>query len=150
MTPQETAHQLLEWKRLVETMPDAVRDAIPLRLWDRTKLYALDLPVREFPVSDLRWMLDIPLWAGDGIPFRVTPNQVLASPDCYPEQYRRVQAADLSFPLHVYWHNDRWTILDGVHRLLKATMEGRAIITAMVLSAGDYQSILVPANEAHD
>lgn len=148
MTSQDTTPQLLEWKQLVETMPCSVRDAIPLRLWDRTKLYALDLPVREFPVSDLRWMLDIPLWAVKGIPFQVTPNQVVASPARYPEQYRRVQAADLSFPIHVIWHNDRWTVLDGVHRLLKATMHGQAVINAMVLSADDLRDIRVSDIEA--
>lgn len=145
MTSPDTEHQLREWKRLVETMPDAVRNAIPLQLWDRTKLYAMDLPVQEFPVFALGWMLDIPLWAVDGVAFQVTPNEVLAYPGKVPEQHRRVLAADLSFPIHVTWHNGRWTILDGVHRLLKATMEGNAHIAAMVLSEEDFQGILVPS-----
>lgn len=144
------AQNLREWERLVASMPGVVREAIPLRLWDRTKLYALDLPLREIPIDDLRWMLDIPLWAVDGIAFRVAPNQVIANPVRYPEQYRRVQGADLSFPIHVVWHNDRWTILDGVHRLLKSSRDGHTHIAAMVLSKDDFQRILVSDNEADE
>lgn len=150
MSSPEAERLLSEWKLLVETMPNAVREAIPLHLWDRTKLYALDLPVRKIRISDLRWMLDIPLWAVDGIAFRVTPNQVLAYPDRYPEQYHRVLTSDLTFPIHVIWHNDRWTILDGVHRLLKAVIEGRASISAMVLSGDDYRTILLLGDEVDD
>jgi hypothetical protein len=33
-------------------------------------------------------------------------------------------AADLGFPLDLLFRNDRWVILDGVHRLLKADLLG--------------------------
>jgi hypothetical protein len=108
----------------------------------RKRLYTLDLPVRELSVADLRWLLDVPLWAVDGIPFRVTPNEVARDPEAWPEQCRRTLDADLSWPIHAMRHNGRWTILDGVHRLLKATMEGREAIEVMMLGPEEYRSIL--------
>ncbi len=123
-------------------MPASVRSAIPLALWNWEGLHALDLPARDMPVDEFRWMLDIPLWAVDGAAFQVTPNQVLGDPTTFTEQYQRTRNADLSWPIHVLWHNDRWTILDGVHRLLKASHEERTVIASKVLSDEDYRDIL--------
>ena len=50
-------------------------------------------------------------------------------------------AADLGRPIHLVEHNGRLVVLDGVHRLLKAALEGRAAIDAMVLSQEDLESI---------
>lgn len=136
----------VEWQRLLTIMPASVRAAIPLNLWNRDRMYALDLPVSEISVTDVRWMLDVPLWGVDGgIPFQVTPNQVISDRAKFADQYRRTLAADLAWPIHVMWHNDRWTILDGVHRLLKAEMLGHDTIRAKVLTDEDYASIVHPA-----
>jgi hypothetical protein len=123
-------------------MPDSVRDAIPVRLWDRERLHALELPVVEMPVADLLWLLDIPLWADAGEPFRLTPIEVGAHPDRFPDQWARTTAAGLAWPIHVLRFNGRWPILDGVHRLLKAKVLGLSTIPAMTLSEQDYLGIL--------
>jgi hypothetical protein len=69
---------------------------------------------------------------------QVTPAQVKVDPAHYEEHYQRTVAADLGYPLDLLLRNDRWVILDGVHRLLKADVLGlgnvrvRRLPTAML------------------
>jgi hypothetical protein len=89
---------------------------------DKARLWLLDLEIEDFPVERLRWHLTLPWWTGDAGPFTVRPANVLAHPRRYPDHYARTLNADLRYPLHVVLNNRRWTIIDGVHRLLKAVM----------------------------
>lgn len=111
--------------------------------WSLDRLHALDLPVVELPVADLAHHLDLPFWAYDG-PFHVTPHQVAADPVTYHAQYERILAADLSHPIDVVRRPDnRLTILDGIHRLLRAALEDRRTITARVLPWSALDDIAV-------
>lgn len=102
--------------------------------WDLDLLHALDLPVVELPFADLADHLDLPFWAYDGRPFQLTPHQVAADPVTYRDQYERTLAADPSHPLDVVRRPDnRITILDGVHRLLRAELEGQTVVAVRVL-----------------
>lgn len=111
--------------------------------WDVERLHALDLPTVDLPVADLAHHLDLPFWAYDG-PFQVTPRQVAADPVTYRAQYERTLAADLRHPIDVIHRPDnRLTILDGVHRLLRADLEHHSTITARVLPWSDLDHIAV-------
>jgi hypothetical protein len=106
-------------------VPPVLRDVILDFVWDRERLWGLQLPEQEVPVSKLRWHLTLPLWSFEGLPFSVSPEQVLTDPARYWAQYERTMAADLSLPLHVVARpRRRLTILDGTHRLLKAQSLG--------------------------
>jgi hypothetical protein len=112
--------------------------------WDLELLHALDLPTVDLPVADLAHHLDLPFWAYDDRPFQVTPRQVAADPVTYRAQYERTLAADLRHPLHVVRRpDDRITILDGVHRLLRAKLEGRVDVAACVLPWSELDRIAV-------
>ncbi|MFD3406768.1 hypothetical protein ACFWUU_39150 [Kribbella sp. NPDC058693] len=112
--------------------------------WDLDLLHALDLPVIELPVTDLAHHLDLPFWAYDDRPFQLTPHQVAADPVTYQDQYERTLAADLHHPLDVVRRpDDRLTILDGVHRLLHAELEGRTVVAARILPWTDLDRIAV-------
>jgi hypothetical protein len=50
-------------------------------------------------------------------------------------------AADLAYPIHLVEHKGRLVVLDGYHRLLKATIQGRREIDGMVLNQQDFDSI---------
>ncbi|MFG1907610.1 hypothetical protein [Kribbella sp. NPDC048928] len=111
--------------------------------WDVDLLHALDLPTIELPVAELAHHLDLPFWAYDG-PFKVTPHQVAADPLTYQAQYDRTLAADLRHPLDVVRRPDnRLTILDGIHRLLRAELEGRTTVSARVLPWSALDQIAV-------
>lgn len=105
---------------LWDAMPAVLRDVIVDFHWDLERLWQLDLSVTRVPVAALRWHFDLPMWQYEGAHFAVSPAEVAADPIRYREQWDRTMAADLRHPLHVLVRPDRLTVLDGVHRLLKA------------------------------
>jgi hypothetical protein len=94
--------------------------------WDRGRLHALRLPVEDVAVADLRWQLDLRWWKHADRHFAVSPNEVRADPVRHSTHWERTLAADLAYPIHLAeTAPGRWTILDGVHRLLKADVLGQ-------------------------
>jgi hypothetical protein len=111
--------------------------------WSVERLHSLDLPSVDLPVADLAHHLDLPFWAYDG-PFQVSPHQVQQDPLKYQAQYAHTLAADLRYPLDVVRRQDgRMTVLDGVHRLLRAEMSGFEVVRARVLEWNELDRIAV-------
>ena len=110
--------------------------AVPFQ-WDRERLWGFEKPVSYLPLAELEWHLDVPFWAHQGAPFQLTPNQVQLSPDVYQDQFRRTLGADLKHPLVVMRWRRRWTILDGVHRLLKSQLVGVDPVPVRVLNRSE-------------
>jgi hypothetical protein len=131
----------VSWEELLAMTPEVIRETLPMVAWNIGRLWALELPVRQVAVQELAWLFDLPLWQLNGVRFQVSPRQVRDDPAGFPDHLRRVMAADLGRPIHLVGHNGRLVVLDGFHRLLKAALEGRAEIDAMVLSQGDLESI---------
>lgn len=91
--------------------------------WSEKKVWALSYPVLEVPMKELRWHFDIPFWnKPNGGYYDLTPNEVLANPEKYQEEYKRILNADLSHPVDIMTNKGRWLILDGLHRLVKFKM----------------------------
>ncbi|WP_020577948.1 hypothetical protein [Actinopolymorpha alba] len=109
---------------LQHLLPPVLKDVTLDFHWDMERLWALDLVVTEVAVAELDWQLQLPMWAYDGQFFAVSPAEVAADPERYHEQYARTLGADLRYPLHVLDRPERLTLLDGVHRLLKARLLG--------------------------
>ncbi len=117
--------------------------AIPFQ-WDRDRLWELDTPISYLPASELEWHLDVPFWAHDAVPFQLTPNQVRLNPNGYQDQLRRTLDADLNHPLVVMRWRRRWTILDGVHRLLKSTLVGVDPLPVRILGPSEFWRVAQP------
>ncbi|MFD0690901.1 ParB N-terminal domain-containing protein [Actinomadura fibrosa] len=126
---------------LLAMMPEVLKQTLPLVPWKIERLWRLELPVRRVAVQELAWLFDLPLWQLNGERFRVAPRQVRDDPQRYPDHLRRVMASDLNYPIHLVEHNGRLVVLDGFHRLLKASIEGRTEVEAVVLSPTDLRSI---------
>jgi len=105
--------------------------------WDVRKLWTADLPVELLRIADLEWLLDLPFWNDGARKLAVCGRDVAADPERYAAEYRRTLAADLSYPINVIWLRDRWTIMDGVHRLLKAHLLRRSTILAKLAYSDD-------------
>ena len=91
--------------------------------WDNDKVWALNFPVEEIPLSDLAWHFEIPFWnLADN--YNLSPNQVISDPEKYKVEYDRTMNADLSYPIDIMENKGRWLILDGLHRLVKAKILG--------------------------
>ncbi len=92
--------------------------------WDERKVWKLDVPAEEMPISDLTWHFDIPfIWSKPDGYYDVKPSEVIDHPDLYPEEYERTMRSDVTFPIDIMWWKERWLILDGLHRLMKQSIQ---------------------------
>jgi len=125
-------------------LPSPPPDLEPFLLrfdWDEHLLWSLDLPVEDFPTRALAWHLDLPWWKGESGLFTVRPRAVIHYPSRHPEQYARTLNADLRYPLHLTLNEGRWTIMDGIHRLLKAVMLNRDHVAVRKVPASAFEVI---------
>ena len=109
-------------------VPHALRGVLLDFHWELNRLLALDLLLEEVTVWDFTWLLYLPFWRERDELFVLTPNHVRERPDEHVEQWARTLGADLNAPVHIIERHGRLVILDGVHRLLKATIVGRDTI----------------------
>lgn len=99
--------------------------------WSQKKLWSLALSSRSMEISALTWLLDYPIWASDPPEklYDLSPAQVIDNLETYPKHALRIKEADTSFPLHVMYWKERWAIMDGFHRLIKAHLAGEKTIS---------------------
>jgi hypothetical protein len=82
-----------------------------------------DVPVIELDLGEVVWMLDLPCWEDEN--GRVRPLDVVAGP-----HLELVEQADLSEPIEVVWQDDRYVVVDGLHRVLRAARLQRRTLPA--------------------
>lgn len=93
--------------------------------WDAESVWPLDVPTEMMSADELTWHFEIPYWSKPGGFYDLSVDEMLADKQVYSEHYERVLKADTSYPIDVMWQDDRWVILDGLHRLVKLVNEGR-------------------------
>lgn len=110
-------------------LPDTAVAAGFSAWWQGPALLAAsrDLPVEQVPVSEYRFVLDV-RWQ----PSHQTMNEVRMRGSA-SRSWRRAMAAGLEHPVILARRPDRWTVLDGYHRLLKADVLGHRTIRAVRL-----------------
>ncbi len=129
---------------LLSELPPELKGVILDFHWDVELLHCLDLPATDLQVAELAWHLRLPFWSRDRRPFQVSPLQVAANPEVHAEQYARTMVADLRYPLDVVRRPDgRITILDGVHRLLRAHLDGLESVRVRILEWEELDAIAV-------
>lgn len=80
----------------------------------------MDIPVEEMDISELAWHFSVPFWSTPTGYYDLTPNQVLSDPKKYKIEFDRTMKSDLQHPLDIMLWKNRWLLLDGLHRLVKA------------------------------
>lgn len=111
--------------------------------WDEKKVWALDLPIEDMDINELTWHFDIPfLWTRPDGYYDLKPIDVLGNPEKYKDEYDRTMSADLSHPIDIMRWRGRWLILDGLHRLMKASLEGQKTVKVRKVSQGLIPKIL--------
>ena len=129
---------------LLDAMPASLRAVMPHFLWSHDRLWALKLRAEPVTVDELRWHLALPMWSFAGVPFAISPEQVRTDPSRFHVQYARTMAADLTFPLHALVRAGRSrTLLDGVHRLLKADLLGHAMVAVKDIPSARLDKIVI-------
>lgn len=106
-----------------ENIPQIIKDVGFDFNWSEEKVWALNIPVDEINIEELTWHFGVPFLEQDGV-YNLKPQDVIDSPDTYPKEYKRTMNADLSYPIDIMENKGRWLILDGLHRLMKATIAG--------------------------
>jgi len=107
-----------------EEWPQVIQDVGFDFSWDEKKVWGLQEPVTRMPTKDLLWHMDIPfLWEARGT-YNLTPREVLEHPELHKKEFERTLRCNLSYPIDIMQQNGRWVILDGLHRLMKARMQG--------------------------
>ncbi len=105
--------------------PQVIKDVGFDFRWDSKKVWALDIPAEEMDMQDLIWHFDIPFWEiEDTDDYNLTPWEVINEPEKHSPHYKKVQEADLKYPIDIMENKGRWLILDGLYRLVKAHMQG--------------------------
>jgi hypothetical protein len=130
----------------MKVLPDILADHILPFDWDVRRVWTQEAVVSRWPIADLAYLLDLPLWSsvpGRGMLFDISPREVLASLERSPHQHLRVLQADVAFPIDLLRYQERHWILDGVHRLAKLALVGEHFVNVRIHSEAIIPRILV-------
>ncbi len=107
-------------------LPDILNTGFKI---DEPKLWAIDIPVEEIPISEIEYNLDIPYLEKEGTDdWNLTPRMLIKNFDKEFYHAKEVNKADLKHPIEIYLHKGEWIILDGIHRFTKAVRLGHKTI----------------------
>ena len=90
--------------------------------WEEEKVWKLSIPVTKIDISELTWHFDIPFHWHQGGVYNLKSRDIIDNPEKYKEEYERTMKADLKYPIDIMKNKWRWLILDGLHRLMKASI----------------------------
>jgi hypothetical protein len=108
---------------------------------DEPKLWAVNVLVEEIAISEIDYNLDIPYLEQEGTDdWNLTPRMLIDNFDKEFFHAKKVNEADMKYPIEIYLHMDKWIILDGVHRFAKAVKLGHKTIKVRKISAEIAQS----------
>ena len=105
-----------------DTFPQIIKDVGFDFSWSEKKVWTLDVPTEEMALAELAWHFDIPFLWHDGGVYNLTPREVLENAETYQKEHERTMRADLAHPIDIMRNKGRWLILDGLHRLMKASV----------------------------
>lgn len=110
--------------------------------WDEEKVWKLNVPVTDMDIKELVWHFDIPfLWYKGGV-YNLTPREVIENPRKYEDEYQRTVRAELKYPIDIMENKGRWLILDGLHRLMKAHIQGTETVNVRIIPRDKITEIL--------
>lgn len=108
-----------------------------------TKLWALDILVEDMRINELEANLDIAYLEKEGTDdWNLNPRELIQAPEKNPSHFKKIQAVDMKYPIHIYFFDGSWKILDGVHRYCKAIMEKRKTIAVRKITDSMIPEIL--------
>lgn len=110
-------------------VPDIIKEVGFDFSWDERKVWELDVPIEAMPIDELTWHFDVPfIWSKPDGFYDVNPREVIEHTDQYPEEYQRTLEADAVHPIDIMFWEKRWLIFDGLHRLMKQSIEGKRMV----------------------
>ena len=116
---------------------------------DENNIYSVDMmmayvnqdhpPIIQVSLEEIDWQLDQLVWG------TYSPRQVIDKPHTkkYAENRERIRKADLSFPIFM---TSQYKIIDGYHRLIKATETKQTKIKAYIFSPTLMRKFIINKN----
>jgi hypothetical protein len=83
-------------------------------------LYSKDLPVKNLSIDKLKWI----------IPYTTVDKN-------------RVESSDTNIPILITKWNNKWVVLDGIHRLVKSKNQDKKSIRVKIISTQFLKSIKI-------
>lgn len=111
---------------------------------DPRKIWVLELPVIILPTARLAWHLELPFWSSENGFYDLSPRELLANPKRSAFHYQKVINADLNLPIDFTFYKERDKIIDGLHRLTRATLLGFQDVKARFLPLDMVLEIVRP------
>lgn len=105
-------------------LPQIIKDVGFDFRWDVRKVWLLDIPAEDMPITELTWHFDIPFWSTPDGFYNLKAKDVIDHRDENQAEYDRTMQADTSHPIDIMQWRGRWLILDGLHRLVKFSIQG--------------------------
>lgn len=92
-------------------------------------LWQEEIPVEEIPLEDLAHNLDILYLESIGTDdWNMSPRMLLENFEREIPHATKVNNANMSYPIEIYFFKGQWIILDGVHRFTKAHLLHKSTI----------------------
>ena len=125
-----------------DELPDIIKEVGFDFDWEEEKVWQLNIPVTEMDIKELTWHFDIPFhWHKGGI-YNLTSREIIENPEQHKEEYGRTLKADLKYPIDIMQNKGRWLILDGLHRLMKAYIQGINKVNVRIIPRDKIQEIV--------
>ncbi len=110
---------------------------------DMQKLHALDLPAEEIEIKELLWHFDLPFWERDNTDdWNLTPQETLENKEGTSDHQKKIEEANLNYPIYIIRRKGKWVVLDGLHRLAKAYKLKQEKIKAMIVPESKISELL--------
>ena len=125
------------------SLPKIIKDTCLDFKWNTEKVWKLNIPVESMLISELSWQFDLPFWRYNRIKYAITPKQVINEQKKYKDQYDRIMSSDLKYPVDIMKNKkDKWEMLDGLHRVVKAKILGHETIEVRKVPLSKKKEIL--------
>lgn len=109
--------------------------------WDEKDVWALDYPIEDIEIEMLEWHLSVPFWNWANEWYVISPNDVIKNREYYKEQYDRIVASDIAYPIDIMENKGRFVILDGLHRLVKCKILGMNKVKVRIIPRNEIKNI---------
>ena len=109
--------------------------------WDEKDVWALDYPIEDMEIEMLEWHLSVPFWNWANAWYVISPNDVIKNREYYKEQYDRIVASDIAYPIDIMENKGRFVILDGLHRLVKCKILGMNKVKVRIIPRNEIKNI---------
>ncbi len=110
--------------------------------WENEKVWSLHIPITEMDIKELTWHFDVPFHWHKGGMYNLSSREIIENPKDYEDEYQRTMRADLTYPIDIMENKGKWLILDGLHRLMKASIQGMEKVNVRIIPRDKIPEIL--------